>query len=190
MKITSDLIRALAYPGMPAVLVQVWADKLGAACEGAYINTPQRLAHFLAQLTHESGGFRWMTEIWGPTPAQVRYEGRLDLGNTQPGDGKRYMGRGPLQLTGRANYRNTGRRIGYPLEAQPELASQIGVGSIVACDYWTMRNLNGWADRGGLLSVRPITRAVNGGLNGLQDRERRYLLAARALASNVPALQP
>ena len=190
MKITADLIQRLAYPGMPAVLVQTWADKLSAACEKAGIDTPQRLAHFLAQLTHESGGFRWMQELWGPTPAQVRYEGRLDLGNTQPGDGRRYMGRGPLQLTGRANYRATGKRIGYPLEDQPDLASQIGVGSLVACDYWTTRNLNGWADRGGLTSVRPITRVVNGGLNGLQDRERRYSLAAHAISLTVPANAP
>ena len=166
---------------MPAMLTQIWADKLGVACEKAYINTPQRLAHFLAQITHESGGFYYLEEIWGPSPEQVRYEGRMSLGNTQPGDGKRYMGRGPMMLTGRGNYRDTGKRIGYPLEAQPELASQIGVGSLIACDYWTTHGLNTLADRGGLLTVRVITRVVNGGLNGLPDRERRYLLAAHLL---------
>lgn len=181
MNITFGLIRQLAYPGMPDVLVATWAVKLDSACQKAGINTPQRLAHFLAQLTHESGGFRWMAEIWGPTPAQTRYEGRLDLGNTQPGDGKRYMGRGPLQLTGRSNYRNTGRRIGFPLEDQPELASQIGVGSLIACDYWITHGLNRLADQGGLNMVRPISHAVNGGYNGLADRERRYALAAKAL---------
>ena len=179
--ITPDLIRRLAYPGMPAVLVASWAAKLGPACEAAQINTPQRLAHFLSQVTHESGGFRWMQEIWGPTPAQVRYEGRLDLGNTQPGDGKRYMGRGPMQLTGRVNYRATGQRIGQPLEAQPELASQIGVGSLVACDYWTHHSLNRLADQGGLVMVPAITRVVNGGENGLPDRQRRYSIAAHIL---------
>jgi putative chitinase len=181
MNLTLALIQQLAYPGMPTVLAQLWADRLGAACAAAAINTPQRLAHFLAQVTHESGGFRWMQEIWGPTPAQVRYEGRLDLGNTQPGDGRRYMGRGPLQLTGRANYRNTGKRIGQPLEDQPELASQIGVGSLIACDYWTQHGLNRLADQGGLSMVLAITRSVNGGSNGLIDRQRRYRLAADAL---------
>lgn len=181
MNLTADLIRTLAYPGMPDVLVNTWAAKLGAACEKAGITTPLRLAHFLAQVTHESGGFRWMQELWGPTPAQAHYEGRLDLGNTQPGDGRRYMGRGPLQLTGRANYRNTGRRIGYPLEDQPELASQIGVGSIIACDYWTTHGLNRLADQGGLSMVTAITRSVNGGTNGLSDRQRRFQLAAAAL---------
>ena len=178
MNITPNLIRQLSYPAMPAVIVQAWADKLGAACAKGHIDTPQRLAHFLAQVTHESGGFRWMQEIWGPTPAQVRYEGQLDLGNTEPGDGHRYMGRGPLQLTGRSNYRTTGRRIGYPLEAQPELASQIGVGSLIAVDYWTTRDLNRLADQGGQVMVRAITRVVNGGVTGLADRERRYVLAA------------
>ena len=166
---------------MPQVLINTWAAKLSSACKTAHIDTPQRICHFAAQISHESGGFKWLVELWGPTPAQVRYEGRLDLGNTQPGDGRRYMGRGPLQLTGRANYRDTERRIGSPLEAQPELASQIGVGSLIACDYWTTHGLNTLADRGGLLAVRIITRVVNGGLNGLPDRERRYLLAARAL---------
>ena len=87
----------------------------------------------------------------------------------------------PLQLTGRANYRATGQRIGQPLEAQPELASQIGVGSLVACDYWTQHGLNRLADQGGLAMVPAITRVVNGGLNGLPDRQRRYSIAAHVL---------
>ena len=58
----------------------------------------------MAQIAHESGVFRWVWEIWGPTPAQQRYEERKDLGKTQPGDGKRFMGRGLLQVTGLANY--------------------------------------------------------------------------------------
>lgn len=179
--ITPHVIRRLAYPEMPGELVDIWATKLGSACLGAEITSPQRLAHFLAQVTHESGGFRWMQEIWGPTPAQLRYEGRLDLGNTQSGDGKRYMGRGPMQLTGRINYRATGQRINLPLEEQPELASQIGVGSLTACDFWTAHNLNRLADQGGSKMVRAITRIVNGGLNGLSDRQKRFMLACKMI---------
>lgn len=190
MGITPDLIKQLAYIGMPRVLTEIWASKLSAACGTAGINTPQRLAHFLAQILTESGGFRWLTEIWGPTPAQVRYEGRLDLGNVNRGDGKRYRGRGPLMLTGRSNYRNVGRRIRYPLESQPQLASQIGVGSLIAADFWTAHNLNKLADQGGLPFVRPITLVVNGGLNGLADRERRFSLAALALGMAVPLVKP
>ena len=68
------------------------------------ITTPDRMAAFLAQVGHESGGFHWLTELWGPTSTQTRYEGREDLGNTQAGDGFKYRGRGLIQLTGRANY--------------------------------------------------------------------------------------
>ena len=67
------------------------------------LNKPHRLAHFLAQIMHESGSFKYDKEIWGPTAAQKRYEGRADLGNTQAGDGKRFMGRSAMQLTGRYN---------------------------------------------------------------------------------------
>lgn len=131
------------------------------------ITTPPRLAHFMAQIAHESGGFRWMREIWGPTPAQTRYDGRADLGNTEPGDGKRYMGRGPIQITGRANYRKFGRLIGLDIEENPELAEHPSIGLLLACEYWRGRNINADADRN---DGEAVTRAINGGLNGYADR--------------------
>lgn len=127
-----------------------------------------RLAHFLAQLIHESGSFRYMEEIWGPTPAQGRYEGRRDLGNTEPGDGSRYRGRGPIQITGRANYRRFGRRIGIDLERHPELAAIPSIGLHLALEYWKDRRLNVPADND---DVRAITLLINGGTNGLEDRK-------------------
>ena len=75
------------------------------------INTTIRIAAFLAQIGHESGGLKWLSELWGPTPAQSRYEGRKDLGNVQPGDGFLYRGRGFIQLTGRANYASARDRL-------------------------------------------------------------------------------
>ncbi|MGR6534281.1 glycoside hydrolase family 19 protein, partial [Brevundimonas sp. RM1] len=86
------------------------AEELGLAANVHFrtygiLDSGLRLAHFMGQCGHESGGFRFMEEIWGPTQAQRGYEGRADLGNTQSGDGRRYQGRGPIQLTGRANYR-------------------------------------------------------------------------------------
>ena len=142
-----------------------------------WFDTPLRFAHALAQLGHESGGFRYMEEIWGPTAAQKGYEGRADLGNTVAGDGYRYRGRGPIQITGRANYRTYGRALGIDLERRPELASAPSIGLQVSAAYWTARGINAIADRD---DVEAVTRAINGGLNGLSDRKAR-LVAAKAL---------
>lgn len=129
-----------------------------------------RLSHFLAQVGHESGSFRYMEEIWGPTPAQSRYEGREDLGNVRVGDGKLYLGRGPLQVTGRANYRKYGRLIGIDLESNPTLASIPSIGLHTALEYWKQRGLNALADADDVVG---ITKRVNGGTNGLDDRKAR-----------------
>ncbi len=123
-----------------------------------------RLAHFMAQLVHESRSFRYMEEI----ASGQAYEGRIDLGNTEPGDGKRFKGRGPLQLTGRANYRAFGRRIGIDLERHPEIAALPSIGLHIALEYWKDRKLNGLADADDVIG---ITKRVNGGLNGIEDRK-------------------
>jgi len=123
-----------------------------------------RLAHFMAQLCHESGSFRYMEEI----ASGSAYEGRADLGNTQAGDGKRFKGRGPIQLTGRANYRQFGRRIGIDLERHPEIAAVPSIGLHTALEYWANRKLNEPSDRDDILT---ITRKINGGTNGLADRK-------------------
>lgn len=128
------------------------------------MDDPLRLAHFMAQLVHESGSFRYMEEI----ASGAAYEGREDLGNIVAGDGKRYKGRGPIQLTGRANYRDFGRRIGIDLERHPEIAAVPSIGLHLALEYWRNRNLNTWADRDDVLA---ITRKINGGTNGLADRK-------------------
>jgi len=130
------------------------------------MDTPLRLAHFMAQVGHESGGFRYMEEI----ASGSAYEGRKDLGNVIAGDGRRYKGRGPLQLTGRANYHRVGCMIGIDLESNPELAAIPSIGILIACVYWTDRDLNKLADRD---DVEAVTRKVNGGFNGLGDRKDR-----------------
>jgi putative chitinase len=137
------------------------------------MDSPLRLAHFIAQLAHESGGFRYMEEI----ASGAAYEGRSDLGNVQPGDGKRYKGRGPIQLTGRANYREYGRALGIDFENHPEVVALPSVGLMVACRYWATHKLNALADAD---DIEATTRRINGGLNGLADRKG-YLAKAKGL---------
>lgn len=138
-------------------------------------DTTLRFAHVLAQLGHESDGFRAMEEY----ASGAAYEGRADLGNTQPGDGRRYKGRGPIQVTGRANYRTFGRALGIDLERRPELAAAPSIGLQVSVAYWTARGLNALADRD---DVAGVTRAINGGLNGLIDRRARLAIVKDLLA--------
>ena len=150
-----------------------------AAMAEFHINTPQRKAMFLAQVGHESGGLHWTVEIWGPTPAQSRYEGRKDLGNTRPGDGYRFRGRGLLQTTGRDNYRATGQAIGLDLWASPELLGQPEPAARSAAWFWESRGLNEIADRGDNLAA---TKRINGGTNGLDDRQALYANAMQVFA--------
>lgn len=140
------------------------------------IVTPLQKAHWLAQLAHESGSWRYVREIWGPTAAQKRYEGRTDLGNTQPGDGKRYMGRGFIQITGRANYREAGKALGLDLISRPDLAETVDNAARIAGWYWRKRGINAHAERDDLIAV---TKAINGGTNGITDRAR-WLERAKA----------
>lgn len=142
-----------------------------AACERFGIDTPERIAAFLAQVSHESGGLLFLQEIWGPTPAQERYETRSDLGNVLSGDGYRFRGRGPLQITGRYNYARAGAALGLPLESEPELLAEIENGMAAAAWFWARANLNELADQA---AFDRITRTINGGLNGLPDRIRRW----------------
>jgi putative chitinase len=141
------------------------------------VNTPLRLAHWMAQAAHETMGFKYLHELWGPTPAQARYEGRRDLGNTRPGDGRRYAGRGVFQLTGRANYRDYGRQVGLELEEHPELAEEPSVSVLIACAYWKGHGLNRLADADDVVG---ITHKINGGENGLAERKR-LLVKSKAM---------
>ncbi|MBS9405413.1 hypothetical protein KG088_17535 [Halomonas sp. TRM85114] len=155
------------------------------------IATLQRVAAFIAQLAHESGEFRYMEEIWGPTKAQERYEpeSRLaqTLGNTHPGDGKRFKGRGPIQLTGRDNYRRYGELLGVDLIELPELAATPEIGFSTAGLFWQKNGLNELADAGDL---KAITKRINEGYNGLAERQHFYDLALQQLVNAFPATAP
>ena len=137
------------------------------------INTRLRIAHFLAQTCHESAGFRTTEEF----ASGEDYEGRADLGNNRPGDGVRYKGRGLLQLTGRANYKSFGGLLGVDLEGQPSLAAEPVLSLRIACEFWKKKNLNALCDADDIVG---LTRRINGGTNGLDDRRA---LTAKAKAS-------
>ena len=163
---------------------RTFAPLIDAAMLEFGIDTPARQAAFLAQIGHESGGLHWLVELWGalPTAAQARYEPpsdlATDLGNTQPGDGYRYRGRGLIQLTGRGNYRKAGPALGADLEAFPELAAEPGMAARSAGWYWQTRNLSQWVDAGDFVT---LTKRINGGTNGMDDRLRLWAAAKTAL---------
>ena len=170
--ITKDQLRRGL--GITAERADYWDDWLNESLHLWGINTRLDIATFLAHVGHESGGLRWVKEIYGPTPAQRRYEGRKDLGNTQPGDGKRYIGRGPIQLTGRANYRKVTQWIrkvvpdAPDFEANPHLLELPRWGSLAAGAFWKWNNLS---ELGKLGAITKTTKIVNGGYNGLADRK-------------------
>ena len=162
----------------PRSRLERWVEPLNKALEKYEINTPRRVSAFIAQIGHESGYLQHVREIWGPTPAQRRYEGRRDLGNIKPGDGRRYMGRGLIQVTGRANYRDCGVYLDLPLIVTPELLEQPDHAVASACWYWNSRNCNALADMG---LFQELTKRINGGLNGYADRYKLYQRATEVV---------
>ncbi|CAF3519145.1 unnamed protein product, partial [Rotaria sp. Silwood2] len=150
---------------------------LNNALDEGEISTCRRKSAFLAQLAHESQELKYMEEI----ASGQAYEGRKDLGNIKPGDGKRYKGRGPIQLTGRINYRKAGQALGLDLEAHSEQVSTPKVGFRTSVWFWTSHDLNGLADDGTLASFKEITYKINGGYNGEADREQYWNRAKKVL---------
>jgi putative chitinase len=163
---------SLRATGVPAAVAAAETDRAEEAMREFAITTQARGAAFLAQVLHESGRLQFFEEI----ASGAAYEGRHDLGNTHPGDGRRYKGRGPIQLTGRSNYRWAGHALGLPLEDQPLLAAKHDVGWRIAGLYWRSRGLNGLADHD---EFRVITQRINGGQNGASDRAALWSICKR-----------
>ncbi|VXB26007.1 Glycoside hydrolase family protein [Burkholderia sp. 8Y] len=176
MNLTSSIVSAST--GAAKLRAAQWLPAIQAACDKYVINTPRRIAAFLAQIGHESGGLVYTRELWGPTPAQKGYEGRTDLGNTQPGDGERFMGRGLLQITGRRNYQLASIGLDLDLIAHPELLEQPANAAMSAAWWWGNHYLNGYAD---VEQFDRITRIINGGTNGAADRLALYADAKKVL---------
>ena len=138
------------------------------------INTPQRIAAFIAQIGHESGSFYYTEEI----ASGEAYEGRKDLGNTSKGDGVKYKGRGLMQITGKSNYRSVSDALRVDFVNYPHLLKTPDYAVESACWFWQSKGLNELADKGDFLG---ITKIINGGYNGLTEREANYNRAKKAL---------
>ena len=180
---------------LPRIVPEQYRIPLADACEMYEITTPSRLFPFIANIAHESAMFTRLVESlnYSPqrllavfpkyfTPAEAVefahdeqrianrvYADRMGNGPEESGDGWKYRGRGFIQLTGRNQYRYSGRHLGEPLEDDPDRAAQPNVAALVAADYWASKGCNELADEN---KHEAIVRAINGGLNGYDERLR------------------
>lgn len=176
MRITrAQLVKVMPNSGSRAdtylPIINGWAEHFR-------INTPLRMAHYLAQIAHESGELRYTKEL----ASGKAYEGRKDLGNTQPGDGVKYKGRGLIQITGRANYQKYANYCKFDVVSSPELLER-PLGAVKSSMwYWNLHGLNRLADQDNL---KAITKAINGGYHGLAEREEFLERAKQVLEISV-----
>ena len=199
---------AQLLPGNP--YLDHWHHALEQALPDYDINTPQRVAAFVAQCAHESGGFRALKENLNYKAVTLRkifpkyfpddatanhyaslpnkqeaianrvYGGRMGNGPEASGDGFRYCGRGLIQLTGKQNYQNFADSIETPVEDIPEFLATFEGAVQSACWFWESNNLNQWADKGDILT---LTKRINGGTIGLEDRIKHYEHALHVLGA-------
>jgi putative chitinase len=164
---------------MSAAEARDLACALGPAFARFGITTPGRAAMAVAQFAHESAGFTTTTEF----ASGAGYEGRRDLGNVIPGDGRRFKGRGYIQITGRANYKAVSQAFGVDFLARPELLAAPRYAALASCWWWDSHGCNELADTG---DVRAVTRRINGGENGLAERRAYFARASAVAGSLVP----
>ncbi len=193
MPYTIKLEHLTAIAGLSTPLMAnlvVWLNK---TCPSYEIDTPQEYSHFLAQACHETDHFKTFQEY----ASGKAYEGRADLGNTHPGDGVKYKGRGIFQTTGRSNYQQLGVKKGNSdlFINKPELLAEPEYAVWSACEYWLSRGLNDIANhadsdvlkkkyRGNIINVSPvefISITINGGYNGMDERKKFYAKAKQVL---------
>ena len=197
---------AQLLPGNP--YLDHWYHALEQALPDYDINTPPRVAAFIAQCAHESGNFRALKEnlnyravtlrkvfpkyfpddatanAYAQKPEMIAnrvYGGRMGNGPEASGDGFRYCGRGLIQLTGKNNYQNFADSIETPVEDIPEYLATFEGAVQSACWFWEANNLNQWADAGDILT---LTKRINGGTIGLEDRKKHYEHALHVLGAH------
>ena len=181
MAISDPKVLYRSMRGLNMEKAKLYAPHINDAMLRGEITTLRRAQFWIAQLAHESVDLRYFEEI----ASGAAYEGRRDLGNTLPGDGRRFKGRGPIQLTGRHNYRGFGIWLGDAdkFTREPPLVATPKYGFLAALYYWSTRNLNGYCDRG---DFRGLTKRINGGYNGLADRYRKLAYVKRLGTKILP----
>jgi putative chitinase len=216
-------VEHIVAAGVKQATAQKWVDAVAAACQEFNIDTPQRIAGFLSQCAHESGGFERLQEnlnysadgmagIWpkrfavlGPDGrpvkkdgknqpnkfalalhrkpemiANVVYSGRMGNGPTESGEGWKYRGRGLKQLTGKTNHSNCSKGLGVDLVDNPDLLLEPIYAARSAAWFWSTNKCNVFADAE---DIEGLTRRINGGLIGLEDRKKRYASAMRSFSA-------
>lgn len=166
MNLTKDQLKA-CLPFAKAADIDRFIEPVNFTLAKFDINTPARVAAFLAQLAHESGSFKYVREL----ASGEAYEGRKDLGNTEPGDGVKFKGRGLIQITGRANYKAVGDALDYDFISKPEDLEKPGAAAMSAGWFWKTHGLNELADGGWF---EKITKRINGGLTHQADRLKHW----------------
>ena len=194
MALNSAFFAAVRMSLFGGAINQTQVDSLNAISQAweQYGDGDQRkLAYILGTAHHETGAFKWLHEIWGPTAAQKRYEGRADLGNNQPGDGKRYMGRGFVQLTGRRNYADWSKRTGLDLLKEPDLVTQPAVAARILVQGSMLGTFTGkkLAD---YVRFTDMRRVINGTDKAalIAGYAEKFLAALKAGAAAEPAPAP
>lgn len=190
--------------------VEHWHHALEQLFPDYDINTPKRMAAFIAQCAHESGGFMVLKENLNYKPASLRklfskyfptdelanqycskpnkqaaianriYGGRMGNGDESSGDGYRFCGRGLIQLTGRSNYQSFADSLEMNIDDVPEYLATFEGAAQSACWFWETNKLNQWADAGDILT---LTKRINGGTIGLEDRKKHYDHALHVLGA-------
>jgi len=155
------------------------ADGLGEAFARFEINTSRRAAMAVAQWAHESDHFKTATEY----ASGDAYEGRTDLGNTRTGDGRRFKGRGRIQITGRANYEAIAEALDIDCANDPDMLAKSPYSELASGQWWALHSCNRFCDRDDFTG---LTRCINGGTNGLDERQRLYGRAKQVAAKLVP----
>lgn len=179
MELTKEQLKA-CMPFATDVNIQKFLTPLNTTLIRFGINTPVRIAMFLAQLAHESGSLKYVREL----ASGEAYENRKDLGNTQPGDGVKFKGRGLIQITGRANYTKLSQDLSYDFLVNPTALELPGAASLSAGWFWKRNSLNELADPGTEEAFKKVTKRINGGYNGLVDRLTHWVRCKKALNIN------